>query len=384
VSLEIRRVDVAPERGESLEAVARERRYEAMADLLGAGDLLVTAQHRDDQAETLLLALMRGSGPKGLAAMPRVATLGAGRLVRPLLQIGRAELLYYARSQGLDWVEDPGNRELGFDRNFLRQRVLPLLAERWPASAVGIARSAGHCAEAQALIDLFATDELTKAAGGRPGTLSIVRLAKLALPLQKAVVRQWIRGRALAPPDSRHLDRILSEAMTARADANPLVAWPGCEVRRYRDDLFAFEPLPTVPDPPPIGWTRGALSLPNGLGCLELLTPGGRVLDPLDLFPGGLSVRFGAVGLSCRGRPDGHRRPLRKLFQEAGVPPWARPFIPLLFAERMLVAVGDTWVCHPGSGMGDAKFQVRWESDLRLRLPLSLQHSLRQGLYGRG
>ena len=370
VSLEIRRVQVIPAPGESLEAVARVQRYAAMAELLGRRDLLLTAQHRDDQAETLLLALMRGSGPKGLASMPRLASLGDGYLVRPLLGYSRLELLEYAENQGLAWIEDPGNRDLSFDRNFIRHRVLPVLAKRWPASANGIARSASHCAEAQGLIDLFAAEELAKVGGQRAETLSISRLGKLALPLQKVVLRHWFRDLGLPPPDSRHLQRILSEVTTARADANPLVAWRGCEVRRYRDDLFAMALLPPVPGRKSIQWQKGTLSLPSGLGRLELIASEGQLRDPRDFFRNGLSVRFGVEGLSCRRRAGGPNRLLRKLYQEAAVPPWMRNFIPLLFAEGSLIAVGDIWICHTVGTELENGFSIGWTADLPALRPL--------------
>jgi tRNA(Ile)-lysidine synthase len=370
VALETRSVVVAPARGESLEAVARQARYATMAELLGTGDLVLTAHHRDDQAETLLLALMRGSGPAGLAAMPPVASLGSGRLVRPLLGYGRAMLLDYANSLNLDWLDDPGNLDPGFDRNFLRHQVLPLLAERWPACAASIARSAAHCAEAQELIDRFAEDELFKLAGRRPGTLSISRLHELPLPLRKTVLRRWVRERGFATPDSRHLGRIISEVMAARVDANPLVTWPGCEVRRYRDDLYAIEPLPAFPATGPIPWREDVLLLPNALGCLKLLASDGRGVDPAAVLVGGLDVLFGATGLSCRTTSDGHRKSLKKLFQEAGVPPWVRPFVPLIFLRCDLVAVGDLWVCHNKRRSGETVSRIRWESDLRRWLPL--------------
>jgi tRNA(Ile)-lysidine synthase len=365
VPLRTRRVEVAPVRGESLEALARKARYGAMADLLGQGDLLLAAQHKDDQAETLLLALMRGSGPAGLAAMPRLASLGAGRLLRPLLDYSRMELLDYATCRNLDWLEDPGNRSLRFDRNFLRHRVLPLLAERWPSYATSIARSAEYCGEAQGVINLFVEDELSKVGGGRPNTLSIARLRNLSLPVRKSVLRHWFRKRGLAPPDSRHMGRIASEVMGTRADANPLVAWPGCEVRRYRDDLFAMEPLPALPPTGPLPWKKGILRLPCGFGQLKLLAGRGQELGPLDVFADGLEVRFGVHGLACRRVPGGHRRSLKKLFQEAGVPPWIRPYIPLIFAQGALAAVGDFWVCFPDGAAQERRLQVRWESDLR-------------------
>jgi tRNA(Ile)-lysidine synthase len=359
VPFETRRLDIANVPGESLEAVARHARYRAMAGLLRTGDLLLTAQHRDDQAETLLLALMRGSGPAGLAAMPRVAPLGAGRLVRPLLAHGRTELLDYARHRNLDWLNDPGNRSLRFDRNFLRHRVLPLLAERWPSCSKAIARSAAHCAGAQGMIDLLAADQLPEVTGRSLDTLSIARLRGLELPLRKLVLRHWLRERALPPPDSRHLDHILSEVMSARAYADPLVAWPGCEVRRYRDDLFAMAPLPPVPAPGSIHWEKGVLSLPSALGRLDLLAADGHRLDPVDLFAHGLDVRFGVKGLFCRTARAGHRRPLKKLYQEAGVPPWMRSYVPLVFDQEDLIAVGDFWVCC--SGGVPPEFIIRWE-----------------------
>jgi len=363
VPLRTRCPQLAPARGESLEAIARQARYASMAELLEPDDLLLTAQHRDDQAETLLLALLRGSGPAGLAAMPPVAPLGRGRLVRPLLDLGRAELLAYARNRQLHWLEDPSNRELAPDRNFLRHRVLPRLMERWPACATSLARSASHCAEAQAIINPVARDAALAAAGQNPGTLAIGRLLDLALPLRKAVLRHWFRDQGRVPPDATNLDRILTEVMTARADANPLVAWPGCEVRRYRDDLFAMAPLPPIPAPGPINWHQGVLTLPDGLGRLAFLATDGRNLDPQDVFRPGLEVRFGATGLACRRGRGGRRRSLKKLFQEQGVPPWIRPYIPLIFAQSDLVVVGDLRICYRKDLVWEQEFRIRWEID---------------------
>jgi len=364
VPFQSRRLNLAPTRGASPEAVARQARYAAMGEFLGPDDLLLTAQHRDDQAETLLLALLRGSGPTGLAAMPSVAPLGHGWLVRPLLEFGRTELLAYAKSRSLLWLEDPSNRDLGFDRNFLRHRVLPWLTKRWPAYATSIARSAAHCAEAQAIIDPLARKAMLEVAGHRPGTLSIARLLQLELPLRKAVLRQWFRGQGRVPPDAGNLGRILTEVMAARADANPLVAWPGCEVRRYRDDLFAMEPLPSIPAPGPIQWDQGILSLPDELGYLELIARDGRNLDPQAVFAPGLIVRFGKQGLSCRRARNGQCRSLKKLFQEQGVPPWVRIYAPLIFVRDHLIAVGNTWTCHPEGVAWDREFRIRWKSDL--------------------
>lgn len=360
VPLSVRRMAVAPSRGESLEAVAREARYRVMGDLLGHGDLLLTGQHRDDQAETLLLALMRGSGLKGLAAMPTVAPLGEGRLVRPLLDVGRAELRDYAIDNRLSWVEDPTNLDAAFDRNFIRHRVLPLLAVRWPAYAVTLARTAGHCAEAQGLIHRLAERELPKVAGLHPGTLSVSGLRTMDRRLGRAVLRHWIAEGGFGLPDARHLSRILDEVLTAREDAQPLVAWRGCEVRRYRDDLFALAPLPPVPRALSIPWRKNPLVLPEGLGTLRILGRSERPVDPEGLVIGGLTVRFGVTGLSCRPAGSRHHRPLKKLFQETGVPPWLRPYVPLVFVGSCLAAVGHLWICD-SLGVGDpTRIALRW------------------------
>ena len=362
--LETRRIRVAAGRGESLEAVARQERYAALAASLKPGDLLLTAQHLDDQAETLLLALMRGSGPRGLASMPRVATLEPGRLVRPLLDYSRAELLEFARSRNLDWLDDPANRDPGFDRSFLRHRVLPMLAERWPSCVAGIARSAAHCAEAQGILDHLADDRMAEVRGKRSGTLSIAGLLALAPPTLKLVLRHWFMTLGLKRPDARHLDRILQEVLTARADANPLVAWRGCEVRRYRDELFAMKPLPPAPAFGPIHWRDAKLMLPGGLGELELLSLAGERLSPSELFEIGLEVRFAVEGTDCRPAPNRRRQPLKKLYQEAAVPPWIRPYVPLIYAAGELIAVGDTCVCYRDGQARPTEICITWKSSL--------------------
>ncbi len=360
VPIRVLRVDAAAGRGESPEAAARAARYDALASLLAPGDLLFTAHHQDDQAETLLLALMRGSGLKGLAGMPAVTNLAAGHLMRPLLGFRRAELRDYAESVGLAWIEDPGNQNQDLDRNFLRHRVLPLLAERWPACAATIARSAGHCAEGQGVIDWTAERELAGLAGTRAGTLSVSRLRALGPPVCRAVLRHWISERGFSLPGARHLQRVMREVLTARPDACPLVAWAGCEVRRYRDDLYAMEPLPPVPGSEPIPWQEQGLALPSGLGHLVLLDASGREVEPERFSSLGLEVRFRVPGLWFRPQGKPHRRPLKKLFQEAGVPPWLRMLVPLVFQEGDLVAVAGLCGGDSLRGNGELGMNVGW------------------------
>jgi tRNA(Ile)-lysidine synthase len=168
--LTLKRLALTPASGESLEAVARDARYAAFRALLGPGEVLATAQHRDDQAETLLLALLRGAGVHGLAAMPSQATLGAGLLLRPLLDLPRAAIADYAREHRLRWVEDPSNADPAHDRNRLRALVIPKLRRRWPALDRTLARSASHCAEAAELLDGFADELLAGLAADAPAS----------------------------------------------------------------------------------------------------------------------------------------------------------------------------------------------------------------------
>ncbi|HSO82208.1 tRNA lysidine(34) synthetase TilS [Thiocapsa sp.] len=343
VPLVVRCLNLKPIPGESLEATAREARYRTLADVLRPGDLMLTAHNQDDQAETLLLALLRGSGVHGLAAMPREAKLGQGRLVRPLLDLPRASLEQYVRAYGLSWIEDPSNASDRMDRNYLRNSVVPLLRTRWPGLSATLSRSAGHCAEAARLVDGLASELMASCAGAHPGTLGIRALGALERSRRKAVLRLWLRRRGFALPDRRHLARILDEVIPARADADPLVAWSGCEVRRYRDDLFALDPLPQ---------SSGALTLrraPSGLPpVLELPTGLGWLQweDTSDGSAPAPTVRFGVTGLSCRPSPTSRRRTLKNLFQEAGIPRWLRPYVPLVFSGDDLIAVAGVCGCY--------------------------------------
>ncbi len=363
VPLTLRRLGLRRQRGESLEALARAGRYAALSAIAGPGDLVLTAHHQDDQAETLLLALLRGSGVKGLAAMPRLAPLGDAWLARPLLGYQRAELLTYARAQGLTWIEDPSNGDIDFDRNLLRARILPVLKSRWPACTASLSRSAAHCAEAQILVEELAAREMAWVRGSRPGTLSLSALAVRSPALQAALLRHWLGSRGIPPPSSHHLRCIQRELMGARPDRAPLVAWSGCETRRYRDDLFAMAPLPPAPREGVLGWREGELVLPTGLGGLLLLDQEGAGLDPAGYWSSGLQVRFGVEGLHCRPLGQPHRRKLKQLFQEAAIPPWLRPYVPCLFNGPHLVAVGDLWRCAQGTEAEGLR--IHWKGGIR-------------------
>lgn len=336
-------IDARPTPGESPEAAARRARYTALARELDSESALLTAHHRDDQAETLLLQLLRGAGPHGLAAMPAVSRLGPGWLWRPLLGFDRAALLAYAQSHGLRWIEDSSNADPGFDRNYLRHRILPLLQERWPAANRTLARAAQRCADAAEWLDQEAAAELARAAPDRPDRLGIASLRELPDLHQRNLVRYWLRQLQLPTPDSRQLRQLLHDVLTAGRDRQPCSRWPGVEVRRHRDGLYAMPPLTPHSAGQLLNWRATAVGWPPltlpGIGTLRLEPTTGTGLCAGAIAEGSLLVRFRQGGE--RFRPVGrlHGQELKKLLQEADIPPWERDRLPLLYAGPSLLAV---------------------------------------------
>ncbi|MCP5197789.1 MAG: tRNA lysidine(34) synthetase TilS [Gammaproteobacteria bacterium] len=335
VPFRIMRIDARPASGESPEAAARQARYAVFAAALGPNSALLTAHHRDDQAETLLLQLLRGAGPHGLAAMPAVSRLGEGRLLRPFLDRDRAELLAYAREHGLHWIEDASNTDIDFDRNYLRHRVLPLLRDRWPAANRTLARSARLCAETAAWLDEQAAADLVDVATDRPDCLSISGLGRLSEQRQRHVLRHWLRQLQLPIPDARQLRHLLQDTLTAAADRNPWVRWPGGEGRRYRDALYALSPLPLHDARQTYVWPSNADGWPPldlaGVGQLRMQATIGTGLRAAGLSGGSLIVGFRQGGERFRPAGRAHGQELKKLLQEAGIPPWERDRLPLIY-----------------------------------------------------
>ncbi|MBI3560473.1 MAG: tRNA lysidine(34) synthetase TilS [Gammaproteobacteria bacterium] len=340
IELQVRRINAQPRPGESPEATARAARYQVLSELLLTDDLLLTAQHQNDQAETLLLQLLRGAGVNGLAAMPVYRVLGQGFLARPLLNFSRAMLLAYALQHHLCWVEDPSNADLNFDRNFIRYQILPLLHTHWPKCAITLARAAAQQADAMRLLhDLAAMDwALVQAEASLCIVLS--KLRGLTAPRQRNLLRYWIKEINRLPlPDHRRLARIIDELLPARPDANPAVICAGTEVRRYRDRLYALPPRVSVP----AGWSRGwdlvqALPLPDGITYLQAQPVQGQGLRHTCVAAGvEIRYRHGGEALQLPGRR--HHHALKKLLQQWGVPPWQRDCIPLVYIQDQLAQV---------------------------------------------
>ena len=361
VPLECRGVAVSPAKGESLEAVARAERYTSYRALLHAGDLLLLAHHQDDQLETFLLQALRGAGLRGLAAMPMLADCGAAQMARPLLGFSREELRQWAELQHFDWLEDPGNADTRFDRNYLRHAILPPLKQRWPAAAETVSRSARHCGEALELLSGQAAEDWKRCAASDGQTLSIVNMRKLGVPRVKNLLRYWFEKRELPLPSARKLEQVFAEVLAAGADRNPCLSWEGAELRRYRQRLYAIAPLPEVPVME-LQLLPGAVQdLGRGLGSLQLQAAKGEGLKATACPVNGLRIRFRAGGELCRPAGRAHRRPLKKWLQEFAVLPWMRERLPLIYTGDDLVAVAGLFVCAPfAAGKREPGLRIHW------------------------
>ncbi len=364
VPLRVLETDAQPRHGESPEAAARRVRYQAFAGLMAPEDCLLTAHHQDDQAETLLLQLLRGSGPHGLAGMPRQSAFAGGHHVRPLLDFNRTALTAYAREAELQWVEDESNFDTGIRRNFLRHQLFPLLEELWPAAGATLARSAAHCAEAAALLDTLAATDLVDVAGPSPRQLRVAALQALVGARRRNVLRYWCRSLGLPLPRTAHLQRIEQDLLGAGADRMPLLRWEGVELRRYRDWLYALRPSRPFDKTLVLSWDpQQPLALPgdNGVLVARAVSSGGLSHEACRL--GRLTVRFRQGGERCL-MDDGRHHSLKKLLQEHAIPPWERERLPLIYVGDELAAVAGIWVCRAyRAESGEAGWVIEWRRD---------------------
>lgn len=371
VPLVSRRVSVASDSDEGVEASARTVRYEAFRDLLEPGEALLTAHHADDQLETVLLALMRSAGVHGLAAMPACQGLGQGWHLRPLLGFTHAELEAWGRAEQLGWITDPSNDNRHFNRNYLRHEVIPALQRRWPGAARSAVRSAGHLAEAGGLLDAVATADMAGAVVGP--CLRVAALVSLDEPRRRNLLRYWLRTRGARPPSTRKLLALEHDMLAAQEDRLPCVDWDGFEVRRYRGLLYGGPQLPLSDALEiPCDWTQdwewsAGLELPGGLGVLYAQTGEGAGLA-LPKLPRRLRVSFRHGGEALRPAGQAHHRKLKKLLQDADILPWRRSHLPLIHVGDKLAAVGDLWIAQEfAAHAGEAAMKVTWEGRPQLR-----------------
>jgi len=358
VEIERVAVDVMTDAGKGTEAAARTARYDVLQSLIQEGDWLLSAHHKDDQAETLLLNLMRGSGPSGLAGIGEVQPFAGGWLVRPLLPYSQSDLRNYATKHELNWVDDPSNEDRQFDRNYLRHEILPRLEERWPGVSGRLQQSAVLAGEAATMLDQLADDDL-QALADRPDRLSLDALRALPSERQRNVIRYVVRELGLPAPPATQLRSILADLLPAREDAQPLVQWKGAEVRRYRDHVYVLPENKFGLEGVAIQLPDDGLDLDAGMGELQLETGAAQGLTRA-VVDAGLEVRYRCGGEEIKPAGQSHTRKLKKLLQDEGIVPWMRDRLPLLYSGGELVAVADLWLASAAAA--EPGVAVRWKN----------------------
>ncbi|OLF55377.1 tRNA lysidine(34) synthetase TilS, partial [Pseudomonas chlororaphis] len=299
-------------------------------------ELLLTAQHRDDQAETLLFRLLRGAGVRGLSAMPASRALGQGHLLRPLLDIPRSELERYASDHQLQWIDDPSNQDRQFSRNYLRHQVFPQLTARWPQAVGSMARSAAHLREARELLDDLAGIDLQEASAGVEfewlglPSLALAPLRGLSEARQRNALSHWL-SRFTPLPDSDHWAG-WQTLRDAAGDSCPVWRLGQGELRRAVGRLWWLAD----------GWLESVVSPARWLDTHSpLVLPGNGLLQFSGHAPQGpLQVRYRQGGEVMQLPGRGHRD-LKRLLNEAGLPAFARGRLPLLYRGEQLLAVAN-------------------------------------------
>ncbi|TVL23269.1 tRNA(Ile)-lysidine synthase [Shewanella xiamenensis] len=358
----------------SVEAAARKARYQAILAHLNPQDILLTAHHEDDQLETILLALKRGQGPKGLAAMGHIQPLslagkGSCLQVRPLLDISREMIEAFAKAQHLVHIDDESNQDDKYDRNFLRLEIIPRLKARWPSIASTASRSAQLCAEQQAIVETEVSERLpkllTKAAVTEQTVLKLTELAAQPIEWQGILLRGFIESQGFSLPSYVQLQQMLQQLIHAKEDAKVHIRINDCVLRRFAGMLYldSGETLSTVPHITARDLHQEILTLLTQASALvgdktapfALVTTGPRLRLPnADEV---VSLRYGLAGqFRCQPHFRDKGRELKKLWQECAVPPWLRTDVGFVFYNDKLVMAFGLWVekafCAKGDDIG--------------------------------
>ncbi len=352
IKFKLLKVNALPQTGQSPEAAAREARYQAIASFLPQNDALLVAHHQDDQAETLLLQLIRGAGPRGLSAMPKMKLLGDNQVIRPFLMIEQSVIINYAKQHKLDWIDDPSNVDTRFDRNRIRHEVMPVLKQRWPSLSKTLSRVTQHQAEAVVCLrELAELDwEVVKSIDIFAG-ISIEKLNQLSKPRQKNIVRYWIEQRHhFDAINSAHLNRIFNEVIPAANDSQPKVTWKNTQVCRYRGVLYVLAATKNNAALKPERWhISSALALTGELTGQRLVSKEalGHGIKRILISNETLNIRYRQGGERCQPQGRANHHSLKKLFQEWAIPPWMRSKIPLVYIGDELAQIVGYCICDP-------------------------------------
>lgn len=351
----------------SIEQEARHARYQVFARYMDAAPasncspLLLTAHHQDDQVETFLLALKRGSGPTGLAGMAPSSAFAGGLLLRPMLDITRADIEACAQALALSWIEDESNTDTRYDRNFLRHEIIPQLKQRFAGWNKAVSRSAELCAKQDELLSELLAERLQEAMQddtGLPHYLqSGLRLSALqgqSRSLQSALLRAWLQyinssigvKRAFPLPSRAQLDEIIDSVIPARSDANPQLSWHNVSVRRFRERLYLVPQCPDISQLMMDIRLDECIYLPEGAGQLELSSQfkAGALALRRPTSDERVRIGFSASGATLKPVARQGSRKLKKLYQEYQVPSWMRTRLPIVYYNEQIVAIAGLFV----------------------------------------
>jgi tRNA(Ile)-lysidine synthase len=361
ISCQIAYVKVDRESAAGIEGEARKLRYQAL--LAQYADLILLAHHQDDQAETLLLQLMRGSGVKGLAGMAQFDQ--DRRLLRPLLQASRQQLQDYAAGYALQWVEDESNTSLDYERNFVRHQIMPLLRQRNPAVSENIARSAALLAEAQVLLeDLAVLDAHENVVEDK---LNVNALSQLSPARAANLLRWWLSQQGMLMPSQVQLQEMLQQLLCAKSDKQLQILLHHSQhddaylLRRFQG--FAYISLHGVNSGMHLSWHgEEQISLEDGSRLLFSKTLG-QGLSLKHIENKSLSIQFRAGGERFKPYANRPSKPLKKWLQEINMPPWFRERLPMVFVDQQLVLVPSLGVQAEWQAQADEMgLTVEWQS----------------------
>lgn len=342
VPLIIEKVRLDPMAG-NIEQQARNARYQAIYRHLKSDQMLCTAQHLDDQCETFLLALKRGSGPAGLSAMP----VESNRHLRPLLTISRQQIEAYANRHQLTWIEDESNQDDHYDRNFLRLKVLPLINQRWPQFSQMVARSASLCQQQEALINELLDNDFHQLMTTQ-GQLRLSPLINYSEYKRNAILRMWFRQQGVMMPSQKQLALIWQTVVEAKEDANPKFVLHNKQIRRYQNQLYLL-PLYDDTEHLVINWDlTSPLVLPDNIGQLQSHYQH-DLNCRLPQADEAVTVRFHAQGRLQIVNRQGSRA-IKKIWQEHQIPPWMRTRTPLIYYNEQLICAVGVFVTEQGKG----------------------------------
>ena len=334
----------------SLEALARDARYNCFQQAMKLGDVILTGHHQDDQLETLLLALKRGSGSTGLQGIRPVQSFHNGHLLRPLLNFSRQQILDYAIEHELKWIEDESNLDTRFDRNFIRQKISPLLTERWPAIAQSVSRTALLCQEQQSLLEEVAGQDLAicESIHLNQQVLMVAKLLEFSAARRNNVLRFWLKTNGLEYPSNKQLKVLWEEVALASSDKQPKLILGAYSVRRYQESLYIVNEEDMILPKQPIFW--------SGEPLLELIQ--GRISVDFSKVDSLIAEQYEITccfrhhldsNLTCLPEERNKARSIKKLLHEYQVPPWYRDYIVFILVDQQIVQAVGVWRCQVDS-----------------------------------